>query len=82
MGKKLYVMKIILYCNIYIIHNNNDEIIKCPNCNKYLFNCIYCNIIQREKCHICCLSAYLKHVFKVNYKTRYNKLNKIILMDN
>ena len=61
---------------IYIIHNNNDEIIKCPTCNTDLYNCIYCNITQTEKCHICCLRAYLKYIFKANYETCVHKLNQ------
>ena len=61
---------------IYIIHNNNDEIIKCPTCNTDLYNCIYCNITQTEKCHICCLRAYLKYIFKANYKTCVHNLNQ------
>ena len=56
---------------IYKIHNDNNIKITCPNCKINFYHCIFCNLSQTEKCHICCLRAYFKYIFKNHYKYRF-----------
>ena len=56
---------------IYKIYNDNDDIITCPTCNSYFYNCNFCNITQTEECHICCVRSFLKYEFNNYCKTSH-----------
>ena len=58
----------------YAIHNDNEQILTCPTCKKWMYKCIFCNEVDKFNCHTCCFRACFYYIaIKICKKPIENK---------